>query len=176
MNLHELRVLSLDMSLRSTGYYLSDADEWGTIQNPAKTPHNDCLVKIGDNIRDLVERAELVLLEDYVPSSGGHKATHSAGELRGVVVYAISGRVPIVLVHNMTWKYQTPLARVKKQSAAEKRTYIQSATLFSGRTFETTDEADACMMYFATLKLLETKPKHKVCEQIRAAMSQRALI
>lgn len=178
MNFENVRVLSVDPSLRSTGYYRSDSDEWGTIKIKPKVSRVEAIRILGSEMTKIVDdaRPDILLVEGYTPNSKGSQSTHSMGEARGAVFCASPG-VPIVEVPIPTWKSQTIGMHRKKGNKAQTEIYLAYAGRECGRrVFGTTDEADACMIYHAVGRLLIGKPSHKVVVAFLDALKQTSLI
>jgi len=110
-----MRVISIDPSLRSTGFALLErgaggkfrALEYGTIRNPDRLRSSACLVAIRERIAALIacHRPEAAAIESviYVQS---YRTAITLGAARGAALLALAEReVPI---------YEYPPARVKQ--------------------------------------------------------------
>ncbi|MCP4230261.1 MAG: crossover junction endodeoxyribonuclease RuvC [bacterium] len=171
MTFEEIRTLVLDPSLRRTGFYRSDTNSGGVIDT-RKPSHNEALYIIGQRTAELITDCspDLLLIEDYSYSTST-RSTTALGEVRGVITYVARefGGVPIVTIPVQTWKAKT-IGRIKKQTALEKREYLEQAKLLCRRSFADIDEADAFMIYRAAAYLCTHEPKHKVSKRITAAI------
>jgi len=171
LTLQGIRILVIDPSLRSTGFYRSDTNSGGTIDT-RKLSHDGALVAIGAAVRGLLAdtKADLLLLEDYSYSANS-RATTALGEVRGVITFVCKEESdrPIVTVPVQTWKSKT-IGRIKKGSALEKLEYMKQAQLLCRRSFESIDEADAFMIFRAADYICTYEPKHKLAEKISIAL------
>ncbi len=169
MNLSKKHVLSIDLSLKSTGIYDNYIDDV-EIYEVAESDVSSRLFLIGDFFRELFNDVipDLILLEDYAFSRHSQSVTGLA-EAHGVIYYvAKRAAVPVITVPINTWKSLTIGARTKKRTKAEKEAYRLQAERFCGIEFLTTDDADACMMYRAVAILCETRPDHRITKEIEA--------
>jgi len=140
-------VVSLDLSLRSTGWASSDGRS-GTVPPPSDLDDYERIRWLRDVILGLVEDAHLVVVEGA--AYGGARGTtrlHAAGELSGVVRLALLERGIAVA--------EVPPAVVKKVATgkgnAPKDQILAAAIRRLGYTGHSRDEADALWLLQAAL-------------------------
>lgn len=158
--------MAIDPSLRSTGYYLNWCDVSGVI-DCSKTSHTGALLRIGQQIESHIASCELVLCEDYTFSRHS-RSTSTMGEVKGILTYlARSHGAPIVGVNVQTWRSIFPGIRdIDKKTNSD--AYIELASnICDGKRFTSTDDADACMIYHAVVRLIEKSPMHKLVALIQ---------
>lgn len=89
-----MKVVGLDMSLTATGLCHPDGR---TETLSSKQRGMDRIIDLSDAILNAAGRADLIAIEDYAFSRGGH--AHEAGELGGLVKYRlIVHELPYVLI------------------------------------------------------------------------------
>ena len=161
-----MRVIALDPSLRSFGVFcVRDGEETADTR---KIPANvDRLDALGRHLSWLshvsAEGWDLCIVEDYAFSGGSPTEKNS----RSVTIQAEVGgiarglfrarRVPIIEVPIGVWKAVTGV-RLKKETAGERAAYIWTVKNLYGRTFETTDECDAFLLYHTVKKCGTERP------------------
>jgi crossover junction endodeoxyribonuclease RuvC len=99
-----MRALGIDTSLRSTGVAVVEAlgsrlaaVEYGTLRPPAKAPLSECLWRLSDGVRAIIQRAapDAVAIEGIFYCKNVKTAV-MLGEARGAVIAACSGlRLPV---------------------------------------------------------------------------------
>lgn len=161
-----MRVISLDPSLRSFGVYCNrDGEETAdTRQMPASIDRLDALGRHLSWLSHIsAEGWDLCIIEDYAFSGGRDRGQNS----RGVTVQAEVGgiargifrarKIPIIEVPIGVWKAVTGV-RLKKQTAGEKAAYLWTVKQLFERDFQTTDEADAFLLYHTVKKCGTERP------------------
>ncbi len=95
------------------------------------------------------------------------------GEVGGIIrCYFSRRRIPIIEVSPMTWKSLTIGVKQKKKPAAERDRYLQLVATSYGRQFQTTDCADAFLMYEMVKSLIEKEPATATAKGIRTRLME----
>ncbi|OPX89584.1 MAG: Crossover junction endodeoxyribonuclease RuvC [Pelotomaculum sp. PtaB.Bin104] len=134
-----MKIVGIDASLTGTGVaVLNGSLHTETIQS--KKTGTERLIEIRERIRDIVNGADLVVLEDYAFSRPNQ--AHQIGELGGVLR---------VLFHEMGVKVLlVSTGQVKKfasgKGTADKRDIAIAVYKRFGQEFKTSDETDAFVL------------------------------
>ena len=146
------RVICIDPSLRSTGVYTSD-DLSFCIKT--KGEHSSSLLFIHEVLNEHLSSTmyDLAVVEDYAYNVKNSSSITALGEVRGVVLMTLNAwSIPIVDMNIQIWKSLT-LGINKK----DKKHYLEWVKRLYNKVFETTDEADAYMMYKALCLIMSGK-------------------
>jgi len=92
---------------------------------------------------------DLCIIEEYTFHNAQSRSVTIQAEVGGIIraCFAAYG-VPIIEVNTQTWKSMTGI-RLPKTSVYDKSQYLNRVSEQFGKRFNTTDEADAYMMYWA---------------------------
>lgn len=143
----KLNIVSIDPSLRSTGIYYS------------KYGKTDTLVGVGERYEVLANQmqtwlatfctdVDLVLVEDYAFSRNSRSVTALA-EVGGIIrATATFHRVPVIEVPSSFWKKRSGFGESrKKNTKAEKQSYVEYGKSIYNLPYLNPDEVDATMIY-----------------------------
>ena len=171
-----MNILSIDPSLRSCGFYGSR--DFGNDSSFAIQEKGDRIQVFGLFLRRFEEQAkyyDALLIEDYAFSRHSQSVTVQA-EVGGLARAAFSAESkPVIEVGISTWKYVTGVSG-KKTTKKERADYLDLVYKKFGRGFDSTDSADAWMIYYscamiAANKILPTEPT----ERLRAEMIEKGI-
>lgn len=144
-----MNVISLDPSLRSFGVYaVRDGIEFSEVkQIPKDFDHLETLGEILSWLSRVSAKPwDLCLVEGYAMGATGSAVTVQA-EIGGIVRGLFMARkVPVIEVPPQVWKATTGV-RLKKGTAMHKSDYANAIKTLYGKTFATTDQADAFLIY-----------------------------
>ena len=181
-DIKKLRIISIDPSLISTGVYCFNRGHGQsfTIKTRGKD-RADRLVGIYEGLSHHISQItyDLALVEDYAysvlrPGKGSATLT-SLGEVRGVLLMALrQWAIPVVDLNITIWKTLTMGhsgdKQPEKKTKAGREAYLAKVHELYVRTFKTTDEADAYMMFRATGRIMlgaaRTKAMKKLAKEI----------
>ena len=153
-----MNILFVDPSMRSTGVYGIMGD--GTLSYTFKTEseHNGALGEIAREFRDKAQYYDVLLIEDYAFSRASQSVSKN-GEVGGIIKgnFAYYGKT-IIEISISTWKSICNF-RMKKDTAKTKAAYIDAVYNKFGIHFDSTDSADAYMLYYSCKQILEGKAK-----------------
>lgn len=145
-------VIAIDPSLRSCGFFIPEGDKSLAIRS---TEHEyTALHKILEGTAKIFKtyRPEQIVIERLAFSK--HSRSVSAmGEVHGIIkALAVHYNVEIVEMSSNTWKSYIFGSRMKawpRKGKTKKATavYLDRVKKATGRSFQTTDEADAYMIY-----------------------------
>lgn len=172
----ELNIIAIDPSLRSTGVFICRK---GKCEAYTIARKEERLILLGVYAKHFAKLAketkwDLCLIEGY--SFGSHSsAVTVAAEVGGIIRASFSAfGIPIIEVPPMTWKSITGLAKLKmpKVSVQNKRDYLNYCIETFGFTFDTTDEADAFYIFWATVQASRGNGKKGVGSNIRTRLEE----
>lgn len=150
-----LNVISIDPA-KNTGIYVKacGVEDWIMIKNKAKVPQGKVLVKIYQEFRNILSKAvfDIALIEGYARNPKNRNSVSSMGEVNGVIKMVLTEfDIPFVSIPVPSWKCLT-IGQVKKSN---KKNYLKAAENVTGIQFDSTDVADAYMIYLAVSKILK---------------------
>lgn len=171
----DLRIISIDPSLRSSGVFICDKGECRAYSIQRK---EDRISVLGRYVRHFAKEAnskyDLCIIEDYTLGARETSTTVSA-EVGGIIraCFAANG-TPIIEMRPMTWKSITGILplKLRKTSVPEKREYLNHCIEKFGFTFDTTDEVDAFYIFWATVQLSRGNFKKGVGSAIRSRLEE----
>lgn len=165
----KLDIITIDPSKICTGYYINTTDETGVIKNKTKTGNEDVLINIYYRMEDIVEQRnfDLAVIEGYSFNPVNPVAASVLMEIGGVIKLVFADHnIPVISIPPQSWRSKT-IGKIKKSSKGK---YIQAVKEKYGREFETTDEADAYMIYMALAEIAKKtkylKPYEKVIREM----------
>lgn len=171
----DLRIISIDPSLRSSGVFICDKGECRAYSIQRK---EERLSVLGRYVRHFAKEAnskyDLCIIEGY--SMGSHSSSVTVQAEAGGVIracFAANG-TPIIEITPMTWKSITGLSKLKlkKNSVQEKRDYLNHCLETYGFTFDTTDECDAFYMFWSVIQASRGNTKNGVGSAIRSRLEE----
>jgi len=172
-----LNIISIDPSLRSCGFYGSR--DFGNDSSFSIQEKGDRIQVLGLFLRRFEEQAkyyDALLIEDYAFSRHSQSVTVQA-EVGGLARAAFSAEnKPVIEVGISTWKYITGISG-KKATKKERADYIDLVYKKFGQGFDSTDSADAWMIYYscamiAANNILPTEPT----ERLRLEMDKKGIV
>lgn len=169
MKFSELNIISIDPSLRSTGVCLHGSGYTTLVFQPERNIYLNYLT-VFNNLLDSMEY-KLCLIEKPLMNK---KQYEVVGILKACLEY--SG-VPFIEVHPDIWRHimgvKKLLKGINKKTAAGIRLYLDRVKSITCKSFATTDEADAYMMYKAVCDIMD-KPGRltKAAEKIRLEIKE----
>jgi hypothetical protein len=169
----ELNIVSIDPSLRSTGLFFC---EEGKCRSETLAPKTDRLVTLGFYARYFVKLAkskdwDLLLIENYSFGSKSNAVTVQA-EVGGIIRACFAARgILIVEMPIQTWKAIAGI-RLPKVSVKDKSDYKNAVMNKFDFTFDTTDEADAFMIFWAIREISRGRVKKGLGSDIRVRLEK----
>ena len=166
----ELNILCIDPSLRSTGVLKLKEGKITTYVIKRKEERVEALGWFLKHFAYVAKETtwDLVLIESYSFGSYSSAVTVQA-EIGGIIRGIFSGyKVPIIEMPIQTWKAITGI-RMKKGTLLEKSDYLNKVQEVVGYRFETTDEADAFLMFWSLKEISRNragKYGHKIKDQL----------
>lgn len=175
MKFSEMNVISIDPSLRSTGIYVKSPIAEEEYSSCIKTKGNlyrmlalilselDCDELIYPELWNVID---IAIIEKQFMNNEQQKV---CGVIMGVI--ARNG-IPIVEIQPQIWQsiigWDRLLKGINKKTAAGIRLYLDRVKSITCKSFDTTDEADAYMMYSAVCDIMD-KPGRltQAAERIR---------
>lgn len=158
-----MRIVSIDPSLHSTGIFWIDDIEIGdghtcVILN-GSGDRIQSIYRIWEKVWELCEEHgpfDIGIVEGYAFNVKGSQSLTVMAEVGAAVRLALTAHgVRIVEVAPASWKSKSIGFKLKKKTVEQRNLYLAAARAICGRTFKTTDEADAMMMYRATRPRLD---------------------
>ena len=150
MKFSEMNVISIDPSLRSTGvfYKIAGNDGYSEIVRPKK----DNLFRILYYFSEITG-FDVCLIEMQFMNN-------AQIEVVGVIKAIMQGAdIPFVEVHPDIWRHimgvKQLLKGVNKKTATGIRLYLDRVKLITCKSFDTTDEADAFLIYRAVCDIMD---------------------
>jgi len=183
-DIKKLRIISIDPSLISTGVYSFDRGHGQSFAIRTRGKDRaDRLVGIHDGLTHHISQTtyDIALVEDYAYSIKGSQSLTALGEVRGVVIMTLrQWAVPAVDLNIAIWKNFTIGGELELDGKTKKKwnkktrdgreAYLSRVHDLYGRTFKTTDEADAYMMFRATGRILLGAAKTKAAKKLAKTM------
>lgn len=171
----DLRIISIDPSLRSSGVFICEAGKCRAYSIQRKEERLDLLGWYARHFARIAKEGfDLCLIEGY--SMGSHSSSVTVqAEVGGVIRACFSAnRIPIIEVAPMTWKSITGLAKLKlpKVSVQDKREYINHCIEEFSFTFDTTDECDAFYIFWAVVQMSRGNFRKGVGSGIRSRLEE----
>lgn len=159
-----MRIISLDPSLRSFGIYsVEDGEEFSEVKRiPKEVDRLDALGRLLSWLSNVsAEPWDLCLVENYIFGGGAKKWNGKVADSRSITIMAEIGgivrglfrarKVPVIEVNVEVWKAVTGI-RMEKGTIGRTEQYTAAVAKVFGRKFQTTDEADAFLMYHTVKK------------------------
>ena len=148
-----MNIIAVDPSLRQTGIYNSVTDQT-TIIKTSET-ENFALYKIFETINAFYKqhKPQIVIVERPSFNSFGNGVTKLAAVNGIIKIMAMHQGARVVEMSPMTWK-SSVFGKDRKQwpKKAKKSEYLKAVKTQTGRSFKTTDEADAYMIFTTYMK------------------------
>jgi len=171
----DLRIISIDPSLRSTGVFVCEHGECRAYSIQRKEERIDLLGRYARHFAtEAKTKYDLCIIEDYTLGARETSTTVSA-EVGGIIRSCFSANgTPIIEMRPMTWKAVTGLLplKLRKNSIQEKRDYLNHCIEKFGFTFDTTDECDAFYMFWTLVQLSRGNFKKGVGSAIRTRLEK----
>jgi hypothetical protein len=176
-----VNIVSIDPSLSCTGVFYHCRGRSGSysIKLSSKIPQMRRLSMLFDAISGcpFVAQADLAIVEEHPAHAPRATLLAEPNTITRLALYRRG--IPVVTIPNNTWKQELRFPAMKKGSRAADLAYIDTVYRDYGRMFDTTDEADAYLMYAAVLKILSEeaaggKGAARVLAQYQAIMSGHA--
>ena len=153
-----MNLLFVDPSMRSTGIYAIAKGEQYSSTFETKSDHIEALGEIAREFSDKAKFYDVLIIEDYAFSRASQSVSKNA-EVGGIIRGAFSyHKKPVIEVSISTWKSICNF-RMKKDTAKAKKAYCDEAFKRFGERFESTDAADAYMIYYTCKQVLSGKAK-----------------
>lgn len=168
-----MNILSIDPSLRSCGFY--GARDFGSDSSYTIRDKGDRIQVLGLFLRRFEEAAryyDALLIEDYAFSRHSQSVTVQA-EIGGLARASFSAEgKPVIEVGISTWKYVTGVSG-KKATKKDRADYLDLVYKKFGRGFDSTDSADAWMIYYSCAMILAGKVlPTEATERLKAEMME----
>jgi Holliday junction resolvasome RuvABC endonuclease subunit len=158
-----MNIISIDFSKVSTGIFtcVNKKESWHTIKIKDSIKLPDALCILYDKIGKLLDDKKY----DYGLIEWIYRG-ESLLKISGVICLVFAQhKVPLVQVPAMTWKSILDMCKVDKKHNLDK--YLDGIKTIYGRSFATTDEADAFLMYHAVKNIENTDKISPVITKIK---------
>lgn len=178
-----MNVISIDQSTRSTGVYcrIDGKNYFLSLTYDPTVKHDQVLASVHDFFFDRCKTGQydVAFIEGYSLASKS-RSTHTQPEIGGAIKAAcISNGVPVITIGIMMWKWLTighALKKPKDDNEADE--YVKAVNKEYGIQCYSPDEADAFMMYYATVQIMTgkcdiTKARAKIRDQIKEIKEKR---
>lgn len=176
MKFSELNVISIDPSLRSTGVYVNAPiaeEEYSEAITPKGTRNRLLAILLGRietcMYPELANVIDICLIEKQFMNNVQQM-------VYGIIIASIARLgIKIIEVQPRVWQAITgmgaPLSNYDKKTESGRSMYLVAVKFMYGKLFETTDEADAYMMYRAVCDIMDkpgklTPAAEKIRQQI----------
>lgn len=154
-----MNVVSIDPGVTSSGFYVfrkGRARVFRVVREDDVRHHYVYLSKLRNAVLSLAPGAQMALVEGYPFQLPGSRVAYAI-EAGGVVREALATLgVPIVVMPIPVWKASfigLHLPKKKSGSASNTEQYLREVERHFGKSFKSTDEADAFMIYAAALAI-----------------------
>lgn len=163
-----MNVISVDPGLECTGLYVfRNGEGTATSVRRGGRAGYDHLVELRKVVMLHARGCHAALVEDYAYSRlpGGGKSAMEAGATVRTALAEVG--LPPILVNPAIWKART-IGNMPKDTVGEKVRYLETVRKAYGKAFDTTDEADAFLIYLAALVIWYEGAESPAQEQLRA--------
>lgn len=152
-NFEKIDVISVDPSLRSTGVYIAGKDQSFTIKTNPDEDRVQTLSKLMRKWNEIFNGGgQLLLIEDYAFSRNSQSVTKLA-EVGGIIRAAAGEfNMQILEIPSTFWKHWTNQSEAPDKK--KEKDYCEYFSKKYSRSFATTDEVDAFLIYQSCLNVL----------------------
>jgi len=151
-----MKIISIDPSKYSTGIYtrINGVESSFTVTNEKKSSSEEVLINIYNIFSKLLTvNYKLGLIEGYGFNPKNKHGITTMTEIVGVIKLTFAqANIPLVVIPIQIWKKYT-IGRIDKKQVKD---YMRAIHFKYEREFETTDEADAFLIYQATKNICKT--------------------
>lgn len=153
MKSSQLNIISIDPSPKSTGVYIKrrEGNGFSYVIQPLKNHHAHIL-----NWFSVTGNIDICLIEKPFTNKAQH-------EIVGVIKAAMQkAGIKYVEIHPKVWQTITGIGKILKgidKKKADGLEYTHTVEKYYGKSFRTTDEADAYMMYWAVCDIIDNPGK-----------------
>ena len=170
-----MRVISVDPAVRSTGVFIRTPEERRAyrIQSKPKVDGNHALANLHMKLYKLCVRHypfDLGLVEAYPIGAKFQQGSMELGAAYGIVRAVMAAfDIPIVAIHPSTWQSLTT-GRMPKGNKAKTAAYVGEVERRYRVRFETTDCADAYLIWRAARQLIDSPGRTEAQEKLRSEL------
>lgn|SRR5512136_76907 len=186
-----MNVISIDPSKYSTGIYMTvhEVETTTIIDNPKGCSNEQAADKIYDTVYSLLDigngtQFDFGLIEGYSFNREKWQSIIPLAEIGGVirlVFYKVG--IPLVEIPTQSWRSISGVNKFGIDKQKEPEQYLQAIKNYFKKEFNTTDEADAYLIYMVSMDVMrsswardESKTFWKKLQEIQKKISERACI
>lgn len=173
----KLNFVIVDPSLRSSGVLVCRDGKISTYAIQRKTPRLETLGYYLCHFAHLAKERkwDMLVIEEYAFSRQSQSVTVAA-EIGGIIRACFASyKIPIIEMPISTWKSITGI-KMKKASVQDKRDYINAVIEKFGMELDTTDEADAFLMFYSIAMISRGVVKKGVGSNIRCELEKLKIV